>query len=138
MLPTHLPPPSYTRAQSCNPMGCSPPGSSVHGLFQARIQEWVATSFSVFTQSFLIETTGDPTPLSTEEGFVFKYTYFKISETGLSSSLKTQYEKVCNTERLIKLFFLIHEKTRTSVLITGDCLSVLIAPAPRLQVSQKI
>ena len=24
----------------CNPMDCSPPGSSVHGIFQARIQEW--------------------------------------------------------------------------------------------------
>ena len=27
-------------------MGCSPPGSSVHGIFQARIPEWVAISFS--------------------------------------------------------------------------------------------
>ena len=26
----------------CNPMDCSPPGSSVHGILQARIQEWVA------------------------------------------------------------------------------------------------
>ena len=25
-----------------NPMGCSPPGPSVHGILQARIQEWVA------------------------------------------------------------------------------------------------
>ena len=29
-----------------NPMDCSPPGSSVHGIFQARILEWVAISFS--------------------------------------------------------------------------------------------
>ena len=28
-------------------MGCSPPGSSVHVIFQARILEWVAISFSV-------------------------------------------------------------------------------------------
>ncbi|XDA89189.1 hypothetical protein R6Z07F_018824 [Ovis aries] len=27
----------------CNPVGCSPPGSSVHGILQARILEWVAT-----------------------------------------------------------------------------------------------
>jgi len=27
-------------------MGCSPPGSSVHGISQARILEWVAISFS--------------------------------------------------------------------------------------------
>ena len=28
------------------PMGCSLPGSSVHGILQARILEWVANSFS--------------------------------------------------------------------------------------------
>ena len=37
-------------AQSCrtpgDPMDCSPPGSSVHGIFQARMLEWVAISFS--------------------------------------------------------------------------------------------
>ena len=30
----------------CDPMGCSPPGSSVHGIFQARVLEWVAIAFS--------------------------------------------------------------------------------------------
>ena len=30
----------------CNSMAGSPPGSSVHGIFQARILEWVATPFS--------------------------------------------------------------------------------------------
>ena len=30
----------------CNPMEYSPPGSSVHGNFQARILEWVAISVS--------------------------------------------------------------------------------------------
>ena len=30
----------------CSPVHCSPPGSSVHGIFQARIVEWVAISFS--------------------------------------------------------------------------------------------
>ena len=30
-----------------NSMDCSPPGSSVHGIFQARILEWVAISFSM-------------------------------------------------------------------------------------------
>ena len=30
----------------CDPMDCSPPGSSVHRIFQARILEWVAVSFS--------------------------------------------------------------------------------------------
>ena len=31
----------------CDPMDCSPPGSSVHGILQARILEWVTTPFSM-------------------------------------------------------------------------------------------
>ena len=31
----------------CDPIDCSPPGSPVRGIFQARILEWVAISFSV-------------------------------------------------------------------------------------------
>ena len=30
----------------CDPMDCSPPGSSVYGIFQARVLEWAAISFS--------------------------------------------------------------------------------------------
>ena len=30
----------------CDPMDCSPPSSSVHGILQARILEWVALPFS--------------------------------------------------------------------------------------------
>ena len=37
-------------AQSCptliDPMGCSLPGSSIHGIFQARVLEWGAITFS--------------------------------------------------------------------------------------------
>ena len=37
-------------AQLCptlrDPMDCSPPGSSVHGIFQARVLEWDAIAFS--------------------------------------------------------------------------------------------
>ena len=37
-------------AQSCptpnDPMDCSPPGSSAHEIFQARVLEWVAIAFS--------------------------------------------------------------------------------------------
>ena len=29
----------------CNPVHCTPPGSSIHGILQARILEWVAISF---------------------------------------------------------------------------------------------
>ena len=30
----------------CDPVDCSPPGFSIHGILQARILEWVAISFS--------------------------------------------------------------------------------------------
>ena len=45
-------------AQSCltlrDPMDCSPPGSSVHRIFQARVLEWGAIVFSVAGFSFSI------------------------------------------------------------------------------------
>ena len=50
---THIYIYSYMLAKSlqscptlCNPMNCSPPGSSVHEILQARILEWVATPCS--------------------------------------------------------------------------------------------
>ena len=58
----------------CDPMDCSLPDSSVHGIFQARILEWVAISFSkgssgprvkpgspaLWTDSLLSEPPGKP------------------------------------------------------------------------------
>ena len=42
--------PACSSSQSCStlfdPMGCSTPGSSVHGIFQARVLEWGAIAFS--------------------------------------------------------------------------------------------
>ena len=34
----------------CDPMGCSLPGSSIHGIFQARVLEWGAISKSSLIQ----------------------------------------------------------------------------------------
>ena len=34
-------------------MDCSLPGSSVHGIFQARVLEWVAIAFSILLQGVL-------------------------------------------------------------------------------------
>ena len=43
--------------QSCpilrDPMNCSLPGSSVHGIFQARVLEWVAIAFSIDSIKYL-------------------------------------------------------------------------------------
>ena len=37
---------SLSHVRLCDLMDCSPPGSSVHGIFQARVLEWGAISFS--------------------------------------------------------------------------------------------
>ena len=45
-------------AQSCltlrDSMDCSLPGSSIHGIFQARVLEWGAIAFSDFTLQSLV------------------------------------------------------------------------------------
>ena len=60
----------------CNPMDCSPPGSSIHGISQARILKWVTILFSrgssqprdqthiswITGRLFIIETPGKPIP----------------------------------------------------------------------------
>ena len=45
----------------CDPMDCSLPGSSVHGIFQARVLEWGAIAFSImvnylpiYSQHFMV------------------------------------------------------------------------------------
>ena len=47
-------------AQSCptlsNLMDCSLPGSSVHGIFQARVLEWVAIAFSMYVFKISLNT----------------------------------------------------------------------------------
>ena len=46
-------------SQSCltlsDPMDCSPPGSSVHWIFQARVPEWGAIAFSVSKAYFYLK-----------------------------------------------------------------------------------
>ena len=61
-------------AQLCltlhDPMDCSPPGSSVHGIFQARVLEWGVIAFSecvadktqIFLRFFIKETKVNPLP----------------------------------------------------------------------------
>ena len=47
-------------AQLClalsDPMDCNPPGSSIHGIFQARVLEWGAIAFSVVTFKYVKNT----------------------------------------------------------------------------------
>ena len=60
-------------AQSCltlsDPMDCSPPGSSAHGIFQARVLEWGAIAFSARMTYFA----RNVTPLKMELGRDARY-----------------------------------------------------------------
>ena len=72
-----------SRLTPCNPMDCSLPGSSVHGIVQARILEWVAIPFSRDLPNPRIEPKSPvlwagsqiPYPLSHQENH-YSYSYF--------------------------------------------------------------
>ena len=58
-------------AQSCptlsDPVDCSPPGSSIHGIFQARVLEWGAIAFSQGLMQSNIKINGLNNPMVEEK-----------------------------------------------------------------------
>ena len=72
--------------QSCqtlsNPMDCSLPGFSVHGIFQARVLEWGAIAFSRYA---------DDTTLLAESEEELKNLLMKVKEESGKSWLKAQH-----------------------------------------------
>ena len=64
-------------AQSCPtlhyPMDCSPPGSSVHGIFQARVLEWgaIAQVIAYYLEGFLLFWSQQPPWQSSVSDFSF-------------------------------------------------------------------
>ena len=72
--------------QSCqtlsNPMDCSLPGFSVHGIFQARVLEWGAIAFSRYA---------DDTTLMAESEEELKNLLMKVNEESGKSWLKAQH-----------------------------------------------
>ena len=72
-------------AQSCptlsDPMDCNPPGSSIHGIFQARVLEWGAIAFS--TTSALQEYKWSPTGCHFSFALIFIY----LAALGLSCGI---------------------------------------------------
>ena len=61
-----------------DPMDCSLPGSSVHGIFQARVLEWGAIAFSIFLHrlSLLKITTLE---IKTDQLKIFIYEHLKAT-----------------------------------------------------------
>ena len=87
-------------------MGCSPPGSSVHGILQARILEWVAISFSRGSSQ-----PRDRTQVSHTAGRLFT-----VWATGKANyrwtGIKTQWSRwaqinIMNSSILIVLFWIV-------------------------------
>ena len=81
-------------AQLCltlsNPMDCSLPGSSIHGIFQARVLEWGAIAFS--------ENQHRPLLIFTTSSWRTNcHTYFAAKEMGSSV-----FENVCKLRQLLR------------------------------------
>ena len=81
----------------CDPMDCSPPGSSVHGILQARILEWVAISFSSGPR-FVRILHYNPSCEST---------YWKVSSRSVTEEVESDCENSCvmrfiNVVRVLK------------------------------------
>ena len=90
-------------AQSCltlsDPMGCSLLGSSIHGIFQARVLEWVVIAFS---------------------DIMCVYVY-KYIEKGKTIKKMNYFKFICN----ILLFYLMtnHKINKTRKLVSNQCSS---------------
>ena len=63
-------------SDSSDPMDCSPPGSSIHGIFQARVLEWGAIAFSKYSQE---------SPYSQSDFSFFMFTSFYLKMLILKS-----------------------------------------------------
>ena len=69
----------------CNPMDCSPPGSSIHGIFQAGVLEWGAIAFSGWSYNLL---TNPLIPLHFDDSF------YSIRNNLLISDYNTTVTKI--------------------------------------------
>ena len=80
----------------CNPMDYSPPDSSVHGILQARIQEWVAIPFSRGTSRLRAWETSN-------------FFFFKLFGYSLFLSVCTQMPAGVLSRVMLILYHLSHE-----------------------------
>jgi len=92
-------------AQSCptlrDPVACSPPGSSAHGIFQARVLEWGAIAFS---REMLEETKYDSQVSSVSDGWWISAAVCRCAGCGLTMSKVMQKEEQICWRRV--LFFI--------------------------------
>ena len=102
--------------QSCptlsDPMDCSLPGSSIHGIFQARVLEWGAIAFSGYTDDTTIMAKSEEKPKrllitvkeeSEKAGLKFEIKKIKMMISGPTTSQQINGETM---ERVADFFFL--------------------------------
>ena len=84
----------------CNPMNCSLSGSFVHGIFQARVLEWVAIAFSNFpTLAFPLSSepiiplspSTFPSPNTAEHYFTLSIEFQSLLLSSIRLKVKTGY-----------------------------------------------
>ena len=102
----------------CDPMDCSLPGPSVHGIIQARILEWVAISISRKSSLSLIAILWN---------FAFSWVYFSLSPLPVASLL---FSAICkasdNHPTFLDFFFLGMVLVTTSYTMLGTSIQDLI------------
>ena len=81
--------------QSCltlwDPIDCSSPGSSVRGILQARILEWIAIPFSKYSQNFFKKGLMGTIPLSFCKFSMFVFSLYTIKTIYLNIKSLTSY-----------------------------------------------
>ena len=79
-------------AQSCltlsDPMDCSPPGSSVHGIFQARVLEWGAITFSIIRDYYQQLYANKMDNLEERDKLLEKYNLPKLNQEEIENSIR--------------------------------------------------
>ena len=88
-------------AQLCptlsDPMDCSPPGSSIHGIFQARVLEWSAIAFSeIFHEDAIIK-------IQNMGKYIRQTTQFSPIKTHGKKEVGSRHLRLNETRRHVKL-----------------------------------
>ena len=80
----------------CDPMDCSLPGSSIHGIFQARALEWGAIAFSIWHTNKLQLRMYPRVKLLIKNRFMSRFSSYcqTVSQSYLNSNSHQQYTRV--------------------------------------------
>ena len=93
----------------CSPTDCSPPGSSVHGILQARILEWVSISFSRGSSCSRGWTHCPMSPASASDSLPLSHLGSPTSASEMpSNSLNVESERVKEVYLKFKIFLPIY------------------------------